>query len=133
MCRRRQQQQQEDTTPFDQADIDAALEAERAELNAKFDADNNNDLDEIKESDTEAVDTTDLETTVAQMGGSMAAMKDLQEQSFRHVKDAEERERLAIKRRKKQQLQRAIRQRKQTGLTGRRSLITGTAGGKGYA
>ena len=87
----------------------------------------------IQNQETAAVNMTGLQQTVDQMGGSMEAMKNIQEQSFRQVEDAKEKERLAIKRRKEQQLQRAIRQRKQTGLTGRRSLITGTAGGKGYA
>ena len=89
--------------------------------------------DTIQDKETAAVNMTGLQQTVDQMGGSIEAMKGLQEQSFRQVEDAKEKERLAIKRRKEQQLQRAIRQRKQTGLTGRRSLITGTAGGKGYA
>ena len=139
MCRRRRRKQQEDTTPFNQADIDAALAAERAkaaeEATAAAEKQDQADanLGTVQASDTAAANMTGLQQTVDQMGGSMEAMKAIQEQSFRQVEDAKEKERLAIKRRKEQQLQRAIRQRKQTGLTGRRSLITGTAGGKGYA
>jgi hypothetical protein len=138
MCRRRRKQQ-EDTTPFNQADIDDALAAERKRLadeasQAVKDQDADADsLEVIQEEETKASDGKTLDEEVEQMGGSQQAITNIQNQVFQEVKGASEKERQEIRRRKEQQLQRAIRQRRKSGFQGRRSLITGQSGGRGYA
>ena len=139
MCRRRRRKQQEDTTPFNQADIDAALEAERKKLadaasEAVKDQDAETDsLGVIQDKETEASDGETLDEKVEKMGGSQQAITNIQNQVFQEVKGASEKERQEIRKRKEQQLQRAIRQRRKSGFQGRRSLITGQSGGRGYA
>jgi len=139
MCRRRRRKQQEDTTPFNQADINAAVEAERKKLadeasQAVIDEDADADsLEVIQNKETEALDGKTLDEEMEKMGGSQQTITNIQNQTFQEVKGASEKERQEIRRRKEQQLQRAIRQRRKSGFQGRRSLITGQSGGRGYA
>ena len=137
MCRRRQQQ--EDTTPFNQADIDAALEAERAKAAAEasqavMDQDAQAaSLEAIQDEETDAQNNQSLDEAMQTMGGAQQSITNIQNQTFQEVKGASEKERQEIRKRKEQQLQRAIRQRRKSGFQGRRSLITGQSGGRGYA
>jgi len=139
MCRRRRRKQQEDTTPFSQADIDAALEADRkkaaAEATAAVEAENAaaGSAGTIQDQETGAANDETLDEKLESMGGTQQAITNIQNQTFQEVKGASEKETLEIRRRKKEQLQRAIRQRRKSGFQGRRSLITGQSGGKGYA
>lgn len=138
MCRRRRQEQ-EDTTPFNQADIDAALASERAQAaenasQAVKDQDTQAaSLEAIQDKETEASSKKSIDDTLQQMGGSQQTIAQIQQQTFQEVQGASEKERQEIRRRKEQQLQRAIRQRRKSGFQGRRSLITGQSGGRGYA
>jgi len=139
MCRRRRRKQQEDTTPFSQADIDAALEADRkkaaAEATAAVEAENAaaGSVGTIKDQETGAANDGTLNEKLESMGGTQQAITTIQNQTFQQVKGASQKETLEIRRRKQEQLQRAIRQRRKSGFQGRRSLITGQSGGKGYA
>ena len=138
MCRRRRKKQQ-DTTPFNQADIDAALEAERAKAaadasQAVIDQDANAAaLGAIQDKETDAQNNQSLDEAMEAMGGAQQSITNIQNQTFQEVKGASEKERQEIRKRKEQQLQRAIRQRRKSGFQGRRSLITGQSGGRGYA
>ena len=138
MCRRRRKKQQ-DTTPFNQADIDAALEAERAKAaadasQAVLDQDANAAaLGAIRDKETDAQNNQSLDEAMQTMGGAQQSITNIQNQTFQEVKGASEKERQEIRKRKEQQLQRAIRQRRKSGFQGRRSLITGQSGGRGYA
>ncbi len=138
MCRRRRKKQQ-DTTPFNQADIDAALEAERAKAaadasQAVLDQDANAAaLGAIQDKETDAQNNQSLDEAMQTMGGAQQSITNIQNQTFQEVKGASEKERQEIRKRKEQQLQRAIRQRRKSGFQGRRSLITGQSGGRGYA
>lgn len=138
MCRRRRKKQQ-DTTPFNQADIDAALEAERAKAaaaasQAVIDQDANAAaLGAIQDKETDAQNNQSLDEAMQTMGGAQQSITNIQNQTFQEVKGASEKERQEIRKRKEQQLQRAIRQRRKSGFQGRRSLITGQSGGRGYA
>ena len=139
MCRRKSSPPPEDTTPFNQADIDEALAAERKRLadeasQAVIDEDADADsLEVIKDEETKASDDETLDEEMEKMGGSQQAITNIQNQVFQEVKGASEKERQEIRKRKEQQLQRAIRQRRKSGFQGRRSLITGQSGGRGYA
>ena len=139
MCRRKSSPPPEDTTPFNQADINAAVEAERKKLaneasQAVIDEDAKTDsLEVIQDKETEALDGKTLDEEMEKMGGSQQTITNIQNQVFQEVKGASEKERQEIRRRKEQQLQRAIRQRRKSGFQGRRSLITGQSGGRGYA
>ena len=66
------------------------------------------------------------------MGGTAQAISDIQEETFQEVTSANQKEIMETRKRKEQQLQRAVRQRKRSGTMGRRSLITGQYGGRGY-
>lgn len=134
--------QSEDTTPFSQADIDAALAKERAEkaqaaaeATAAVEAENAaaGSVGTIKDQETGAANDGTLNEKLESMGGTQQAITNIQNQTFQEVKGASEKETLEIRRRKQEQLQRAIRQRRKSGFQGRRSLITGQSGGKGYA
>ena len=139
MCRRKSSPPPEDTTPFNQADINAAVEAERKKLaneasQAVIDEDAKTDsLEVIQDKETEALDGKTLDEEMEKMGGSQQTITNIQNQVFQEVKGASEKERQEIRRRKEQQLQRAIRQRRKSGFQGRRSLNTGQSGGRGYA
>ena len=139
MCRRKSSPPPEDTTPFNQADIDEALAAERKRLaDEASEAVKNQDaetnlLEVIDDEETKAVDGKTLDEELEKMGGSQQTITNIQNQVFQEVKGASEKERQEIRKRKEQQLQRAIRQRRKSGFQGRRSLITGQSGGRGYA
>ena len=139
MCRRKSSPPPEDTTPFNQADIDEALAAERKRLADEaskaviYEDAKTNSLEVIDDEETKAVDGKTLDEELEKMGGSQQTITNIQNQVFQEVKGASEKERQEIRKRKEQQLQRAIRQRRKSGFQGRRSLITGQSGGRGYA
>ena len=87
----------------------------------------------IMKEETAAQSTVSLDQQLAAMGGSQQAIADIQQETFQEVKGASDKEKMEIRKRKEQQLQRAIRQRRKSGFQGRRSLITGQSGGRGYA
>ena len=89
--------------------------------------------DTIQDKDTAAQSTVSLDQQLAALGGSQQAIADMQQETFQEVKGASDKEKMEIRKRKEQQLQRAIRQRRKSGFQGRRSLITGQSGGRGYA
>ncbi len=89
--------------------------------------------DTIQNQETAAQSTVSLDQQLAAIGGTQKAIAEIQEQTFQEVKGASEKEKMEIRKRKEQQLQRAIRQRRKSGFQGRRSLITGQSGGRGYA
>ena len=89
--------------------------------------------DTIQNQETAAQSTVSLDQQLAAMGGSQQAIADIQQETFQEVKGATDKEKMEIRKRKEQQLQRAIRQRRKSGFQGRRSLITGQSGGRGYA
>jgi len=139
MCRRRSSPPPVDTTPFSQADIDAALAAEKKAAadaaTAKVEEEDKaaDDASTIKDKDTEEQSIVNLDEQLATMGGSQQAISNIQNVVYQEVKGATEKEKMEIRKRKEQQLQRAIRQRRKSGFQGRRSLITGQSGGRGYA
>ena len=100
-------------------------------LAAKEDIDASN-IDKVQAEDTAAATTTSLDETLASMGGTTQAISEIQEETFQEVKGASEKEKMETRKRKEQQLQRAVRQRRRSGTMGRRSLITGQFGGRGY-
>jgi len=87
----------------------------------------------IMKEETAAQSTVSLDQQLAALGGSQQAIADIQQETFQEVKGATDKEKMEIRKRKEQQLQRAIRQRRKSGFQGRRSLITGQSGGRGYA
>ena len=87
----------------------------------------------IMAEETAAQSTVSLDQQLATMGGSQQAIADIQQETFQEVKGATDKEKMEIRKRKEQQLQRAIRQRRKSGIQGRRSLMTGQSGGRGYA
>ena len=87
----------------------------------------------IMAEETAAQSTVSLDQQLAALGGSQQAIADIQQETFQEVKGATDKEKMEIRKRKEQQLQRAIRQRRKSGFQGRRSLITGQSGGRGYA
>ena len=87
----------------------------------------------IMKEETAAQSTVSLDQQLAALGGSQQAIADIQQETFQEVKGASDKEKMEIRKRKEQQLQRAIRQRRKSGFQGRRSLITGQSGGRGYA
>ena len=87
----------------------------------------------IMAEETAAQSTVSLDQQLAALGGSQQAIADIQQETFQEVKGASDKEKMEIRKRKEQQLQRAIRQRRKSGFQGRRSLITGQSGGRGYA
>tara|TARA_X000001382_G_scaffold24293_1_gene15125 strand:- start:1627 stop:2061 length:435 start_codon:yes stop_codon:yes gene_type:complete len=87
----------------------------------------------IMAKETAAQSTVSLDQQLAALGGSQQAIADIQQETFQEVKGATDKEKMEIRKRKEQQLQRAIRQRRKSGFQGRRSLITGQSGGRGYA
>ena len=87
----------------------------------------------IMKEETAAQSTVSLDQQLAALGGSQQAIADMQQETFQEVKGASDKEKMEIRKRKEQQLQRAIRQRRKSGFQGRRSLITGQSGGRGYA
>tara|TARA_R100000742_G_C4244762_1_gene63864 strand:- start:181 stop:615 length:435 start_codon:yes stop_codon:yes gene_type:complete len=89
--------------------------------------------DTIQNQETAAQSTVSLDQQLAALGGSQQAIADIQQETFQEVKGATDKEKMEIRKRKEQQLQRAIRQRRKSGFQGRRSLITGQSGGRGYA
>ena len=76
---------------------------------------------------------TSLEEEIENLGGSNQVITNIQNVTYTTVVENIEKEREILKQRKEQQLQRAIRQRRKSGFQGRRSLITGQSGGRGYA
>ena len=89
-------------------------------------------IEKVQAKDTAKASTTSLDETLALMGGTAQAISDIQEETFQEVKGANQKEIMETRKRKEQQLQRAVRQRKRSGTMGRRSLITGQYGGRGY-
>ena len=87
----------------------------------------------IMKEETAAQSTVSLDQQLAALGGSQQAIADIQQETFQEVKGATDKEKMEIRKRKEQQLQRAIRQRRKSGFQGRRSLITGQSGGRGYS
>jgi len=90
-------------------------------------------LEAIQDEETDAQNNQSLDEAMQTMGGAQQSITNIQNQTFQEVKGASEKERQEIRKRKEQQLQRAIRQRRKSGFQGRRSLITGQSGGRGYA
>tara|TARA_R100001369_G_scaffold92782_2_gene139809 strand:+ start:2983 stop:3480 length:498 start_codon:yes stop_codon:yes gene_type:complete len=84
------------------------------------------------QADTKAASTTTLDEKLNEMGGSSAAISTIQNSVYQELTAAQKKEQLEIKKRKKQQLEQAVRQRKRSGFTGRKSLITGQSGGRGF-
>jgi hypothetical protein len=89
-------------------------------------------IEKVQAKDTAKASTTSLDETLASMGGTAQAISDIQEETFQEVTSANQKEIMETRKRKEQQLQRAVRQRKRSGTMGRRSLITGQYGGRGY-
>ena len=89
-------------------------------------------IEKVQAKDTAKASTTSLDETLASMGGTTQAISEMQEETFQEVTSAKQKEIMETRKRKEQQLQRAVRQRKRSGTTGRRSLITGQYGGRGY-
>ena len=130
MCRRRKRKQQAETNVVDNTIIntdDAATAKVEEEDKAADDAST------IQDTDTEKQSTVNLDEQLATMGGSQQAISNIQNVVYQEVKGATEKEKMEIRKRKEQQLQRAIRQRRKSGFQGRRSLITGQSGGRGYS
>ena len=144
MCRsRRRRKQSNAQTGMTEEEMRAAIaEAERATKAAqaaeatalsKVEDINAAKADTIQNQETAAQSTVSLDQQLAAIGGTQKAIAEIQEQTFQEVKGASEKEKMEIRKRKEQQLQRAIRQRRKSGFQGRRSLITGQSGGRGYA
>jgi len=143
MCKRRRSNQSNAQTGMTDDEMRAAIaEAERATqvaqaaeataLSATEDI-NAAKADTIQDKETAAQSTVSLDQQLAALGGSQQAIADMQQETFQEVKGASDKEKMEIRKRKEQQLQRAIRQRRKSGFQGRRSLITGQSGGRGYA
>lgn len=138
MCRKRKSPPPADTTPFNQADIDAALAAEKqaaadaATAKAAAEDAAAEDASKVQDTDTKKESTESLDEKLSSMGGTTQAIQTIQNTVFQEVKGATEKEKMETRKRKEQQLQRAVRQRRRSGTMGRRSLITGSYGGRGY-
>ena len=133
MCRKRKSPPPADTTPFNQADIDAALAAEKqAAADAATAKAAAEDASKVQDTDTKKESTESLDEKLSSMGGTTQAIQTIQNTVFQEVKGATEKEKMETRKRKEQQLQRAVRQRRRSGTMGRRSLITGSYGGRGY-
>ena len=108
------------------------IQANTATILSKTEDIKASNLDKVQAEDTAAATTTSLDETLASMGGTAQAISEIQEETFQEVKGATEKEKMETRKRKEQQLQRAVRQRRRSGTMGRRSLITGQFGGRGY-
>jgi len=144
MCRsRRRRKQSNAQTGMTEEEMRAAIaEAEKATKTAQaaeatalssLEDINAAKADTIQDEETAAQSSVSLDQQLAAIGGTQQAIAEIQEQTFQEVKGASEKEKMEIRKRKEQQLQRAIRQRRKSGFQGRRSLITGQSGGRGYA
>ena len=108
------------------------MQANTATILSKTEDIKASNLNKVQAEDTAAATTTSLDETLASMGGTTQAISEMQEQTFQEVKGANQKEIMETRKRKEQQLQRAVRQRRRSGTMGRRSLITGQFGGRGY-
>ena len=144
MCRsRRRRKQSNAQTGMTDDEMRAAIEeanrkeaearAKEATALARIEDINAAKADTIQDKETAAQSTVILDQQLPAMGGSQQAIADIQQETFQEVKGATDKEKMEIRKRKEQQLQRAIRQRRKSGFQGRRSLITGQSGGRGYA
>ena len=115
-----------------------SLKSQIAEANARREAilaeQNSNAIAEgvVMDKETPAESTTTLDEEIANLGGSQEAISKIQQDVYSEVSGASTRESRDIRKRKKETLQKRIRQRRSRGSTGRASLITGMTGGKGY-
>ena len=144
MCRsRRRRKQSNAQTGMTDDEMRAAIEeanrkeaearAKEATALARIEDINAAKADTIQNQETAAQSTVSLDQKLEAIGGSQQAIADIQQETFQEIKGATDKEKMEIRKRKEQQLQRAIRQRRKSGFQGRRSLITGQSGGRGYS